>query len=416
MLHLPTAALYQLNTRQFTPEGTLAAATAQLPRLRDLNVSIIWLMPIHEIGRRNRKGGLGSPYAVRDYYSVNAELGTLDDLKTFVSRAHALGLAVILDWVANHTAWDNPLVEQHPDWYARDHKGDFRPTPWWDWTDIIELDYRNDALRTYMRRAMRYWVEETDIDGYRCDVAGFVPTDFWEDVRRELETLKPIFMLAEWEARDLHRTAFDATYAWTWNTAVHRLCTGRTDLSELYVYYSWNERAWPADALRMTFTSNHDKNAWEGTMYEQFGPGLQAAIVLSVVGEGLPLLYNGQEAGNHRRLAFFERDPIVWREHAIGQLYRELFALQRREKALWHGSAGGRMIKLPNTAEDRLLTFCRRKEESWVVGAFNFSDRTVEAEVRDNGTGLVEAAGIGNLVLAPWAFAVFTRGGRFRAG
>lgn len=203
------ASIYQINTRQFTAEGTLVAAEGHLPRLKELGATILWLMPVHEIGEVNRKGTLGSPYAVKDYYSVSYELGTVDDLASFVRSAHDLGMYVILDWVANHTAWDCNLVEAHPEWYLRDWKGDFRPTPWWDWPDIIDLDYRQPGLRTYMTDAMKHWVTRVDIDGYRCDVAGFVPVDFWNHVRRELDAIKPVFMLAEWESRDLHREAFD---------------------------------------------------------------------------------------------------------------------------------------------------------------------------------------------------------------
>lgn len=372
------AAIYQINTRQFTEAGTLRAAAAELPRLQALGVTILWLMPIHEIGVKNRKGRLGSPYSVRDYYRVNPELGTLDDVKDFVARAHELGLYVLLDWVANHTAWDNRLVEEHPEWYARDWKGDFRPTPWWDWSDIIDLDYRQPGLRQYMVEAMRYWVRETDIDGYRCDVAGFVPVDFWEEARRELDAIKPVFMLAEWESRDLHARAFDMTYAWSWNEAVHRICAGLADVSSLFVYYSWNESAFPPDGMRMTFVSNHDHNAWEGTMWERFGEGLEAAIVLSVVGEGMPLVYNGQEAGNRKRLAFFERDPIAWRDHPIGELYRRLIALQRENTALWHAHWGATMIRVPNDAEKKVLSFVRRNAHHKVFVLINFSDQARE--------------------------------------
>ena len=228
-----SASIYQINQRQFTPEGTFRAAEAHLPRLRDFGVDIVWLMPVNPIGERNRKGDLGSPYAVKDYYAVNPEFGTVDDLRHFVDTAHDLGLHVILDWVANHTAWDNVLVTEHPEWYARDWKGDFRPTPWWDWHDIIDLDYSHEGLREWMTAAMVHWVKEVGVDGYRCDVAGFVPLDFWETVRRELDEVKPVFMLAEWEARDLQVRAFDATYAWSWNETMHRIAHGMAGLDVL---------------------------------------------------------------------------------------------------------------------------------------------------------------------------------------
>ncbi len=365
--------IYQLNTRQFSEEGTFKAAQKQLPRLKDLGVDIIWLMPIHTIGEKNRKGSLGSPYSVKDYYSVNPEFGTLQDLKDFVNAAHQQDMYVILDWVANHTAWDNHLVTEHPDWYDKDYKGDFRPTPWWDWSDIIDLDYNKPEVRQYMTEALKYWVKEANVDGYRCDVAGFVPIEFWNNVRKELDAIKPVFMLAEWESRDLHAEAFDMTYAWSWNEAVHNICKGQADVNKLYVYYSWNESAFPENSMRMTFVSNHDKNAWEGTMYEQFGDGLEAAIALSVIGEGMPLMYNGQEAGNEKRLEFFEKDAINWQSHPIGDLYQKLFRLMKQNTALWHAKWGNRMIKVPNNFESDVFSFVRQNDKDKVFAVFNFS-------------------------------------------
>lgn len=418
------AVIYQINTRQFTREGTLRAAQRELPRLQALGVDILWLMPIHPIGVKNRKGTLGSPYAVRDYYAVNPELGTLDDLKAFVDAAHARGLHVILDWVANHTAWDNVLVAEHPEWYERDWKGDFRPTPWWDWSDIIDLDFRQPGLRRYMTEAMAYWVREVGIDGYRCDVAGFVPVEFWNHVRRELDRIRPasaggIFMLAEWESRDLHAEAFDMTYAWSWNVAMHRIANGQADVNALYVYYSWNESAFPPGGMRMTFTSNHDKNAWEGTDVEQFGAALPAATALSFVGDGMPLIYNGQEAGNPRRLAFFERDPIDWRPHPNGELYRRLIALKTAQSALWNAPWGAPMVHVPNDAPAQVLSFVRQDANGKVFAVFNLSAKPQRvrfeqalyhgrytdyladrAETLDAGT---------QLALRPWEYRIFVR-------
>ncbi len=369
------AAIYQINTRQFTPEGTFRAAEAHLPRLKELGVTILWLMPIHPIGQVNRKGTLGSPYSVKDYYGVNPEFGTLDDLKHFVRAAHDLGLYVILDWVANHSAWDCNLVSEQPEWYARDWKGDFRPTPWWDWPDVIDFDYDQPGIRRYMTEALCYWVREAGVDGYRCDVAGFVPTDFWDTARREMDAIKPVFMLAEWEARDLHSAAFDMTYAWHWNDVVHKIAMGQANVDALRVYYSWNEKAYPRDIMRMLFVSNHDKNAWEGTEFEQFGDCLEGAIVLSVISEGMPLIYNGQEAGNPRRLAFFEKDPIDWQPHPLGDLYRRLLALKRDNTALWNAAWGARMIDVPNNVPTQALSFVRQNERDKVFAVFNFSER-----------------------------------------
>ncbi|WMI70281.1 alpha-amylase family glycosyl hydrolase [Mangrovimonas sp. YM274] len=413
------AVIYQLNTRQFTDEGTFESAQKQLPRLKELGVDIIWLMPIHPIGVKNRKGTLGSPYSVKDYYDVNPEFGNLQDLKNFVDDAHKQGMHVILDWVANHTAWDNNWVVDHPDWYEKDFKGDFRPTPWWDWDDIIDLDYNNPEVRKNMTDALKYWVKEADIDGYRCDVAGFVPVEFWNNAREELDAIKPVFMLAEWEFRDLHAKAFDMTYAWSWNETVHKICTGKADVNGLYIYYSWNECAFPQNSMRMTFVSNHDKNAWEGTMWEQFGDGLEAAIVLSVVGEGMPLIYNGQEAGNKKRLAFFEKDPIQWQEHYIGDLYKKLFALMKTNTALWHAKWGTTMIKVPNNAESEVFSFVRQNDKDKVFAVFNFSENKRTVEFKESlyhgnykdfiSNEPVELNKNTKIEMAPWAFKVFVK-------
>jgi glycosidase len=373
------ATIYQLNTRQFTEAGTFIAAAEQLPRLRDLGVDIIWLMPVQPIGVKNRKGSLGSPYAVQDYYGVNPEFGTADELKDFIHQAHALGMYVILDWVANHTAWDSNLVAEHPEWYARSWDGNFRPTPWWNWDDIIDLDFSQVAVREYMTAALVHWVREFDIDGYRCDVAGFVPTDFWETARAELDAVKPVFMLAEWESKDLHAASFDMTYGWHWNMTMHQIAQGHANLNGLYVYYSWNEKNFPKDAYRMMMVSNHDKNAWEGTEFEQFGDMLAASITLSVVGAGMPLIYNGQEAGYDHRLAFFDKDPIVWGEHWEGDLYRRLFALKHANHALWNGRWGGTMIGVKHDQWEHVLAFVREAEGDRVFGVFNLSaqERTI---------------------------------------
>lgn len=367
------AVIYQINTRQFTEDGTFQAAETHLPRLKDFGADILWLMPVNTIGEVNRKGTLGSPYAVKDYYSVNPEFGTLDDLKHFVHTAHELGMHVILDWVPNHTAWDSVLATEHPDWFGRDWKGDFHPTPWWNWTDIIDLDYSIPEVREYMTEAMKYWVREADVDGFRCDVAGFVPTDFWNTVRKELCAIKPVFMLAEWEARDLHEEAFDMTYAWSWYDTMQKIANGTGNVANLFIYHSWNEKAYPFDIMRMLFVTNHDKNAWEGTMNENFGEAVQAVIALSVVSEGMPLIYNGQEAGEAKRLAFFERDPIEWKEHPIGALYKKLFALRKTNTALWNAHWGARMIHVPNSLPDQVFSFVRQNEKDKVFAVFNFS-------------------------------------------
>lgn len=377
------ATLYQINTRQFTPEGTFRAAEAQLPRLKSLGVDILWMMPIHPIGEKQRKGSLGSPYAVRDYLAVNPEFGTLADFKRFVATAHSLGLKVILDWVGNHTAWDNVLVKSHPDWYARDEQGRFTPTPWYDWDDIIDLDYDKPALRRYMTQALLYWVREVGVDGYRADAAGLSPLDFWEQAAKELRAVKPVFLLAEWESRDLHAKAFDATYAWSWWDAMKLIAEGRADATSLYPYYAWNRKFFPREAYRLLYTTNHDKNAWEGTEHEIFGAAVEAVTVLSFVSEGLPLIYNGQEAGNRKRLAFFERDPIAWKDGAPeGELLKRLIALKKRNTALWNGADGAVMEPVANSAPRQVFSFVRAQGRDKVLAVFNLSAQPVEVALK----------------------------------
>ncbi|XHS80164.1 alpha-amylase family glycosyl hydrolase [Burkholderiaceae bacterium UC74_6] len=413
------ATLYELNTRQFTPEGTLAAAETQLPRLAQLGVGILWLMPIHPIGEVQRKGSLGSPYAVRDYRAVSPELGTLADLRRFVATAHKLGMHVILDWVGNHTAWDNVLVKTHPDWYVRDEHGRFQPTPWYDWADIIDLDYDQPGLRHYMREALQYWVREADIDGYRVDAAGLSPLDFWEQAASDLRAIKPVFLLAEWESRDLHARAFDATYAWSWWDGMKLVAEGRADATSLHPYYAWNRKFYPRDAYRMLYTTNHDKNSWEGTEYEIFGLAAEAARVLSFISEGLPMVYNGQEAGNRKRLAFFERDPIAWKAAPEGELLARLIALKKRHSALWNGAAGALMEPVPNSAPQQVLSFVRADARSKVLAVFNLSAKPVQVQFKgeraagrykDFSSGAeVSMKDDGTLTLPAWGWRVFVQ-------
>ena len=412
------AVIYQINTRQFTPEGTFRAAQKQLPRLKALGVDILWLMPIHPIGEKNRKGSLGSPYSIKDYRAVNPEFGTMADFKAFVRAAHASGMRVIIDWVANHSAWDNPLVAQHPDWYDRDWQGNFRPTPWWDWSDIIDFDFRQAGVRRYMAEAMLFWVREADIDGFRADVAAYVPRDFWETLRADLEAEKPVFMLAEAQMRDLHHRAFDASYGWGWYDALANIAKGKADVGALFGYFSENESAWPAGAMRMVYVENHDQNSWHGTQFETFGSALTNVIVLSVAGEGIPLIYNGVEAGNPKRLQFFERDPIAWRDHPNGALYKRLIALKTRNKALWNAPWGARMLGIGNSAPSKVFSFVRQKDGHRVFAAINFSGEAQSVtfsagphlgSYRDfDGGKRVTVGPATQITLAPWSYRLLT--------
>jgi len=413
------AVIYQINTRQFTPEGTFAAAERELPRLKTLGVDILWLMPIHPIGEVNRKGSLGSPYSIKDFRAVNPELGTLEDFKAFVDAAHAEGFRVIIDWVANHSAWDNPLATEHPDWYEQDWKGAFHPTPWTDWADIIDFNYDSPGLRAYMTESMVYWVRDVGIDGFRCDVAGFVPLDFWEELRRELDAVKPTFLLAEWEQRDLHAKAFDATYGWAWKEAARDIAQGKSDASRMTGYMQHHLGSWPSGAMRMLYTENHDQNAWEGTPAEFYGEALAAFMALQFVMDGIPLIHNGQEAGNEKRLAFFERDPIAWRDHPNAGFIRQLTDLKSRNPALWNADWGGRLTPVVNSEPGRIVSFARQKDGNEVIALFNLSPEMTRFTLTDGPvTGLWQDALTGetytlgltdSIVLPAWGYFILNR-------
>ena len=380
--HLPwtrQAVIYQVNVRQYTPEGTLKALVPELERIRSLGVDVIWLMPVQPIGSKGRKGTLGSYYSVRDYTAVNPEFGTLDDFKAVVRRAHELGMKVILDWVANHTALDHPWIDAHPDWYQKNARGEITSYEYDDghgniehWSDVAGLDYRVPALRAAMKDAMSFWVRETDLDGFRCDVAMRVPTDFWDDARSTLDRMKPMFMLAEAETPELAVHAFDMTYAWTLGNRFIAIGRGKADATALVDYYRKPPVVQPTDSYSMLFTSNHDFNSWTGSDAELYGPLSDAFSVLTYTLPGMPLIYGGQEAGYTRRLEFFEKDPIRWKTYARAPLYTWLSGLKHHHPALAAGEAGGR-LEIIETGNPEVFAFRRVKGRDVVTVAVNLS-------------------------------------------
>jgi cyclomaltodextrinase len=364
--------IYEVNVRQYTPGGTFSEFREHLPRLRDMGVGILWFMPIHPIGEKNRKGSLGSYYSVRDYYGVSPELGTLEEFRSLVDDIHSMGMYVIIDWVANHSAWDNSLTVEHPDWYMRDNYGDFM-SPVEDWWDVIAFDYRNRGLRRYMIDAMKFWVEDVGIDGFRCDVAGMVPLDFWEVARAELERVKPVFMLAEWDSPAAHRNSFDMTYNWDLSATMSAIGTGKAKATALDAYLAREQRSFPRDAFRMLFTSNHDQNSWEGTAFDRMGEGVQAFAVLTATLPGMPLIYSGQEAALSKRLEFFEKDEIPWGTLRYEPMYTTLLHLKRRNRALWNGEAGGLLERIHSSNDDAVFAFTREKNGDSIFAIFNLS-------------------------------------------
>ncbi len=378
-----TAVLYQINVRHFTAEGSLQAAASHLPRLAALGVGILWLMPIHPIGQVHRKGSLGSPYSVRDYRAVNPEFGSLADLRAFVAQAHELGLRVILDWVAHHTAWDCPLVHERPDWYIRDDDGQLVRSGMFDWVDVVDLDYRSpviaEQITAYMSESMAFWVGEAGVDGFRCDIAGLVPTSLWRRVRHALEEIQPVFLLAEWEDPKLHEAAFDATYAWGWHDLLRQVAEGRATAAQLASWYAQDQARFAAHDLRMMFVTNHDKNAWDGTDVELFGPALPAARVLSLLGPGIPLVFNGQEAGLDRRLAFFDKDEITWRPDPVGELIQRLVAIRRQHRVLWNRPWGAAATIVPTNHPHAVVALSRADQHEQVLILVNLSNRPVRS-------------------------------------
>lgn len=377
------ATIYEVNIRQFTEEGTFKAFEEHLPRLKELGVDILWLMPVHPIGELNRKGTLGSYYSVKDYTDVNPEFGTMDDFRELVNIIHSLDMYVIIDWVANHTAWDNVWVEKYPDFFTKDENGNFVP-PVDDWSDVIDLNYENKALWEKMAEALKFWIEEFNIDGYRCDVAGMVPVEFWNYVRPQLDEIKPVFMLAEWDTPEMHYEAFDMTYDWEFHKIMNRIYAGQNNVKDLVNHLAQDRNKYPDYAIRMQFTDNHDENTWNGTVSERLGNAAETFAVLIYTIPGMLLIYTGQEAGLDKRLEFFEKDPVEWNANPFSQLYKKLNRLRKMNSLLWSGLKGGAFELVPNSRNENVLTFLRRTGDKYLFAVFNLSDTKNEIDLLSN--------------------------------
>ena len=411
------ATIYEVNIRQYTKEGTFAAFEKSLPRLKELGVDILWIMPINPISEKNRKGTLGSYYAVQDYKGVNPEFGNFDDFKHLVDKAHEMGFHVLLDWVANHTGWDNKWITAHPDWYTQDSLGHIiSPVP--DWTDVADLNYNNPNMRAAMIDAMKYWVKEANIDGYRCDVAGSVPVDFWNQARAELDAIKPVFMLAEdADNMDLLKKAFNANYGWPFLHIMNEIYKGDKNASDIVNYFEKTYADYPKGSYPMMFTTNHDENSWNGTAYERLGDAVKTFSALTFVVPGMPLIYSGQEAGLHKRLSFFEKDEIDWSDLSMSDFFHKLIQLKKDNNALWNGNSGGSFVNLENSAIPKVLTFSRMNNGNQVVSVFNLSPDSVSFEITGSiPEGTFKEAFTGKertlngvLKLDPWGYQIFVK-------
>ena len=379
-----SAVLYEMNIRQLTPEGTLSAAEKKLEFLHSMGIDAIWMMPIYPIGEENRKGSLGSYYSIQDYCAVNPEFGTMEDFDSFVAKAHSLGMKILLDWVANHTARDAKWLKTKPaDWYEREADGTAKIP--WDWSDTAKLNYANHDVWRGQIEAMRFWVEKHNIDGFRCDMAMLVPIEFWQQAAAVLHAVKPdIFMLAEAEELNLFDKAFDMCYAWEIHHMMCDIAKGERRVWDLRnTMYADRER-YPNSAMKMMFTSNHDENSWSGSEFDRFGAAREVMTALTFVWEAaMPLLYTGQEVGYNHSFKFFERDYIPaekYQECEDTELYRKLIALKHSQPALQAGERGGRTIEIENNAKDCLMTFVRELGDSRVVAIMNLSPYTIHVD------------------------------------
>jgi glycosidase len=410
--------LYEVNVRQYTPEGTFNAFAEHLPRLKALGVDVLWFMPMYPIGIVNKKGELGSYYSVRDYMDVNPAFGTLDDFKSVIRKAHDLGMKVILDWVPNHTSWDNKLAVDHPDWYMKDSKGNFIPPLGFDWTDVIQLDWKNKALQDYQVEALKFWVN-LGADGFRVDHPHNTPKEFWERARKELNAIKPVLMLAEIEDPTFMEKAFDLNYAWEMHHLMNSIAQGKDSVNKLNRYYKKEQATYPNSVYRLQFLTNHDENTWAGTIDSLMGDSQKAWATLIFTGQGVPLIYSGQEVCLNKRLKFFVRDTINWDSCSLTGFYTDLVKFKKQNMALWNGDFGGPMVRLDTKKDDKVFAFLREKENSRVIVFLNLTKKavSVKPELKNlNGEYTEHFSGLkttlpltDSLKLEPWGYKVFVK-------
>ncbi len=424
------AVIYEVNIRQYSEEGTFKVFAEHLPRLQKLGVDILWLMPVYPIGELNRKATqtilvdeikdpderkqyLGSYYSTKDYLSVNPEFGTMEDFRSLVDEIHELGMYVILDIAVNHTAWDHAWVKTHPEYYTKIDTGN---TPWnseWmkqhpdfferlknlgmtypvdpdetDWWDTADLNYDNHGLRDEMKNIFKYWVSETGVDGYRCDVAGLVPCDFWNEIRASLDSIKPVFMLAEDEENTcLLKMAFDMNYAWEFHHLLNDVAKGDKTVRDLKDYIIKQDSTYDPEIYRMNFITNHDENSWNGTEFERMGDAVEVMALLTFTVPGMPLIYTGQETGLMKRLEFFKKDMVEWKESKWEKIYQSVIHLKKSNQVLWNGSAGGAMQIMDIEGEENIFAFARSNDKEELLVITNLSDTIANFQLPDDYTG-----------------------------
>lgn len=424
------AVIYEVNVRQYTEEGTFDAFSEHLQELKDMGINTLWFMPIHPISETKRSGTLGSYYSITDYREVNPEFGTKEDFAELVEKAHDMGFKIMLDWVANHTGWDCAWIEEHPDWYTKDASGNIISPENMGWPDVADLNYDNAAMREEMISCMKYWVEEYDIDGFRCDFATGVPQDFWETARTELEKIKPLYMLAEDELKpELLESAFDFNYNLNLYDLLIAVAKDSKPASRIPLYIPDD---FPDGTYTMNFLDNHDKNSYERTIYQAFGTDtLPAMFSVIYTIPGVPMIYTGNEIALDHAIEFMEKDAIDWNSSEVSyrELLGELSAIKSENPALHNGNYGG-PINYIDTGNSNIFAFSREKDGNVVTCLYNLSKREQTIDVTNifdetetvvlYGQGgevlkmddyaITEDNLNGEVTLKPWEFWIVTKG------
>jgi len=426
--------IYEVNLRHHTPEGSIAAFSRELPKLKQLGVNVLWFMPVQPIGERKRKAKgdlfveditdakeksryLGSPYSISDYTKVNPFFGTMDEFKALVKECHGMGMKVILDWVGNHTAWDHPWITAHPEYYTKDKNGNITDPLNEEgnsigWTDVADLNYANMDMRKAMIQDMKFWIEQCDMDGFRCDVAMSVPADFWDAARKEIEKVKPIFMLAESEEHDMaqFKGAFNAYYGWEMHHVLNEVSHGSKTAWRIDTVMSRKMKTFPENVYMMNFITNHDENSWKGTEFERMGPAWKVMAVYTFTAPGIPLLYTGQEYGNNKRLRFFEKDTVQPQEDQdYYAFYSRLCNVRSTQQALGTSAALNTWKAIPSKRKDQLV-FERKTKENCVWVYLNMGGETVAPTVKvPKGKILLGADCYKDKKIGPWGFLVIQK-------
>ena len=410
------ANIYEVNLRQYTSEGTFESFESHLPRLKDMGVHILWFMPITPISEKGRLGTLGSYYAVRNYRQTNPEYGSIKDFKKLVKAIHHFGMKVIIDWVANHAGNDHHWLEEHPDYFNYDENNE--PIHPHGWSDVSELNYANQELRKDMIKAMRFWIGECDIDGFRCDMAHLVPLDFWIQAKDKLaKEKKNLFWLAECEHPEYHEV-FDASYTWRWMHASEDFYHGKMDFQSMISVLYKSGVEFPSSAMRVYFTSNHDENSWNGTEYEKYGEAAMAFAVLSCTWNGMPMIYSGQEMPNKKRLKFFEKDSIEWTDRfQLHDFYKTMLTLHATNSSLRAGDPDALTLIISQPEDQNVFSYLRKNGDHEVLVVLNFSGDRKSFHVRElkgnfrnifAGTD-VDFHTADHLELDPWGYLVFEK-------